>query len=116
MPHPDGPVLLGIDLRADEPAAPAELDRAARTAAEHGVDLRLVCGLATLPPWSVAAALLDALVARVAADHPGLAVTTALYPGTTDRALDTATATASLVVCAAVAADRTPPLAGSRRA
>jgi hypothetical protein len=57
-----------------------------------------VCGLDTVPDWPRAGQLLDAARGALEAAYPQLAVTIALYPGSTVDALEVAAETASLVV------------------
>ena len=102
MFNPRGPVVVGVDAAADGTAsATAALELAAREALRRRVDLRLVYGHADLPPWPLAGQLLANDTARLAESHPTLAVTTAIYPGSTAQALLAAADTASLVVSAA---------------
>jgi len=97
-----GPVIVGMDGLGDESAGvAAALDVAAREAVRRHVDLRLVYGHETVPGWAHAGELLDAITAVVALRYPDLAITTAIYPGSAERALVTASAGASLVVLAA---------------
>ena len=94
-----GPVVVGMDAVADEPARiAAMLDLAAHEAIRRGVDLRLVYGRDALPTWALAAQILARVVDQLEAAHPGLAVTTAIYPGTASDALALASATAGHVV------------------
>lgn len=105
-----GPVVVAMDGTVHPDAVAAAVELGAREATQRHVDLRLVYGRATLPSWSATWQLLAGALARAGRDHPGLAVTAAVYPGSAGTALSAAADSASLVVLAV------PPMAAGPEA